>query len=151
MLFGVSYSFWKAEDIGNDPAKHLLFLPLLIKLSGVIFLGLGDALAAIIGKKYGRFALPISGKTIEGFFACYLSMAIPFVYIIYAIGVGEEHHFMIKLNVIKNIFMILALGSFMETFTLQMDNLIVPYVLYMSLGHMDLIAFNQHNMHMLFQ
>lgn len=57
-----------------------------MKLSGVLFLGLGDSLAAIIGKKYGKHALTLSGKTMEGSFACFLSLGISFYYIILTRG-----------------------------------------------------------------
>ena len=88
LLFGCAFSLWKTGDI-KEEAHNLPFLPHLMKLSGIIFLGLGDAFAAIIGKKYGKITLPISGKTIEGFFACFISMAIPIVYLIASYGFGD--------------------------------------------------------------
>jgi len=57
-----------------------------MKLSGVLFLGLGDSLAAIIGKKYGKNALTLSGKTMEGSLACFFSLGISFYYIIFTRG-----------------------------------------------------------------
>ncbi len=60
----------------------LTFLPLLMKLSGTLFLGLGDSLAAIIGKKYGTNSFFITGKTMEGLFACAISLTISFMTIV---------------------------------------------------------------------
>jgi hypothetical protein len=41
---------------------------------------------------------------------------------------------LIKVNVYKNILIIVAGASIGETFTLQMDNFVIPYILFMALG-----------------
>jgi len=122
-----------------------LFLPLLLKFSGIIFLGIGDSLAAIVGKRFGRLTLPVSGKSIEGFLAGFIGMVISVIMIVFYKGFGDHGKLaiLLKLNVYKNLFMILAAVSFAETFTKQMDNLIIPYIMYIMLGHMDLAAYNR--------
>ena len=40
LLFGCSYSLWMATNV----TSKLAFLPIMIKLSGVIFLAIGDSL-----------------------------------------------------------------------------------------------------------
>jgi len=61
-----------------------------MKLSGVLFLGLGDSLAAIIGKKYGQNSFFLTGKTMEGFLACAIAMIISFMTIVLYKGMEVE-------------------------------------------------------------
>ncbi|CAG8718961.1 2901_t:CDS:2, partial [Scutellospora calospora] len=42
---------------------------ILANLSGILTLGLGDAMASIVGKRYGRKRWPGTSKTVEGTFA----------------------------------------------------------------------------------
>lgn len=46
----------------------------LLKLSGILILGVGDSFAAIIGKYYGTHNLPYTNKTVQGLFACFFSI-----------------------------------------------------------------------------
>ena len=70
---------------------RLTFLPLLMKLSGSLFLGLGDAMAAIIGKTYGKTPLFMTGKTLEGCIACMVSLIVSFGTVMLWVGMESSN------------------------------------------------------------
>merc|ERR1719266_2010642 len=59
LLAGVSLPLWLSADLNDDNS--------LILLSGVLCTGIGDAIASIIGSKFGKCHILNTNKTIEGF------------------------------------------------------------------------------------
>lgn len=117
-----------------------------MKLSGVLFLGLGDSLAAIIGKTYGKNSFFLTGKTMEGFFACTISMLVSFMIVVLIKGMKVEANaqnvafeYFVKLEMYKNVCLIAIAAGISEAFTMQMDNLIVPYLIYLGLANLEIV------------
>lgn len=54
----------------------IAFLPKDIAFCALAFLSIGDAFAALIGKRFGKRRLLNSKKTLEGFLACFVSTSI---------------------------------------------------------------------------
>jgi len=103
LLFGCSYSLWETKGFNNPKNLRFLFLPLLMKLSGVFFLGLGDSFAAIIGKKYGRTRIYLTGKSLEGTLSCFISLTIAFSCVIFMKGINYDE----KLNVVSKLLLMI--------------------------------------------
>ncbi|CAG9331117.1 unnamed protein product [Blepharisma stoltei] len=93
--------------IGNFSNKNLL-----VMCSGLISLGIGDSMASLFGVKFGKKKWPKRKKTYIGTLAGWISM------IIFAKLIGFE----------LNLILIGALGiiSLYETYTLLIDNLVLP-------------------------
>lgn len=69
LLIGVSAPVWLSITGESDASKGSIAM-----LSGVLTLGVGDAAASIIGKKYGAHKWPTLPKSIEGTAAFILAM-----------------------------------------------------------------------------
>ncbi|KRY92046.1 Dolichol kinase [Trichinella pseudospiralis] len=97
----------------------------LYHFSGIISVGIGDAMAAIVGSRFGRHRLNSNNsKSIEGLFANFISMLL-------MLGVFT----FILADPLKNdpLFILRAIVgcgwvAFFELHTGQMDNLILPFV-----------------------
>ena len=100
----------------------------IVGLSGVVFLGIGDAFAAVVGSRYGRSCWTTKGtKTTEGSWACVISVSIVYYIICY---LHENYLF-------RELFMVLIfatlIASIAEGMTFQFDNLICPIVYFISI------------------
>jgi len=109
LLVGASLPLWLAPDLSQTN--------LLILMSGVISIGIGDSAASIVGSKYGRIKFPGSAKTLEGTLASILAQVI-FIYISYYLSPG--------------VLLSVCLVSFIEAFTNQVDNIVLPLIMYLS-------------------
>ncbi|CAG9772889.1 unnamed protein product [Ceutorhynchus assimilis] len=126
LLVGISLPIWLHPspcDV-TDSAQFGL-LPLL---SGLLSIGIGDTSASYIGSNFGKFKWKDSLKTIEGTLGCVLSQ-LGFVYLLFYLGVlwflTFEHVIRIVIAVI--------VGSLVEAKTTQIDNLVLPLVMYIIL------------------
>ena len=92
----------------------------LLQLWGVVVLGVGDAMGAIIGKWYGRHVWGKNQRTIQGSLAMGCSTACVGMMVIQG-GDGDEVES-------KSILLLLAtiVCTLLEAFTWQMDNLVLP-------------------------
>jgi hypothetical protein len=92
---------------------QLVSIGLLLAQRGVLCLGVGDAMGAVVGKGVGRHQWGKNGRTLEGSSAMWVSMV--------AVGL---------LAVPSSDWMALLTGTtiatLLEAFTLQMDNLVLP-------------------------
>jgi dolichol kinase len=100
----------------------------IVGLSGVVFLGIGDTFAAVIGSRYGRSCWSGKGnKTSEGSWACLFSVSIVYYVICY----------MHENLLFKKLFMVLIFAtlfvSIAEGMTFQFDNLICPVFYFISI------------------
>ena len=77
----------------------------------------------------------------EGMFGCAAGVGIGFAAIILSAGLGEEVSFFVKLGIIRSVAMITFGAAMLEAYTHQIDNLVVPYVLYLALQHLELESF----------
>ena len=97
--------------------------PLLPHL-GWIVVGVGDSVAAVIGTKYGRHFWSDTSRSVEG------SVGMLFSMIIATLAIFMFLHFcrnaVITMNDIFPSFLTLLATTFMEAFTNESDNLILP-------------------------
>ncbi len=122
LLLGFSVPIWMFS-FSLDPSP----LYYLIPYAGVISLGFGDAFASIIGTLYGKIRIPGTKKTITGTAACIASQFIASLLIL------ALYHCHISLVELLNLFLCMLFVGFIEAITLQIDNLIMPLVLYWAL------------------
>ena len=109
LLAGASLPLWLTPDLSQTNS--------LILLSGVISIGIGDSAASIVGSKYGRIKFPGSAKTLEGTLASILAQTV-FIHFCYNLSLG--------------LILSICLVSFMEALTNQVDNIVLPLVMYLS-------------------
>lgn len=111
LLVGVSLPLWLTPDLEKaDP---------LLLLSGVLSIGIGDSFASIFGSKFGRTIIPQTQKSVEGMMASILAQLV----------------FVKALNMELNLVLVLGICvvSIVETLTTQVDNLVLPFVMYIVL------------------
>lgn len=125
LLIGCSLPLW----IHNSPcdltgSSSFEFLPLI---SGVLSVGIGDTFASVVGSKIGKHKWGKSIKSIEGTIANIAAQGI-FIYVLYMIG-------FIQLNVVLAALCGIAVisNALVETFTHQVDNLVLPILTYIIL------------------
>ncbi|KAL4227283.1 dolichol kinase [Mactra antiquata] len=86
--------------------------------SGLISVGVGDAMASYIGRKYGKHKWPGSKKSVEGTLAAFIAQLLA-VTILQCFGISGA---IVTMETVLCILLI----SLLEAFTLQIDNLIIP-------------------------
>jgi dolichol kinase len=115
LLAGVSIPLWLSADLKQDNP--------LILLSGVLCTGIGDAVASIIGSKFGKYHILNTNKTIEGFLASIWAQTI-FIKILELLNL-----IVISQKKIEILF-IIASVSIVEVMTTQVDNIALPFLMY---------------------
>ncbi|KAF2900717.1 hypothetical protein ILUMI_05472 [Ignelater luminosus] len=100
---------------------------LLPVMSGVLAVGVGDTLAGAIGTKFGKHKWPGTKKTIEGTIGCICSQLILVWVLIYLGYIGYNQH-----EVLKAVIAI-VIGSLVEAKTTQIDNIVLPLVVFIIL------------------
>ncbi|KAH9508432.1 hypothetical protein Btru_055222 [Bulinus truncatus] len=116
LLTGLSLSLWLSPNLFTSvKASNEMY-------SGVLSLGIGDSVACVIGSKFGRIHYPGSRKTVEGTIA---SIATQMFAVIFANNLG-----IIQVSSMSTVFIGVSLSSLFEAFTDQIDNLMLPLVLY---------------------
>lgn len=110
LLVGLSAPIWMSSTLK-------LKFNLLI---GLISIGIGDAAAALVGIYFGRHKWFTTKKTVEGTLACFLSQYISAILICDYLAI-EMHHI--------DALIIFIISSMLETFTNQVDNLVLPLYL----------------------
>ncbi|ODN75059.1 hypothetical protein L202_06278 [Cryptococcus amylolentus CBS 6039] len=125
--------FLDAKDSGTAILSHFYLLagcssPLwfegpseLLSYFGVLSLGIGDALASIVGRRIGRLRwCPAFGKTVEGSLAFFLSVLVSSVFM-WAVGAVDSF------NLVPYTITV-AFVTLLEAFSAQNDNLILPMI-----------------------
>ncbi|KAG7371435.1 hypothetical protein IV203_020005 [Nitzschia inconspicua] len=115
LIFGCAAPLWLSlvvADATNNNTPSLLLAEF-----GVLCIGIGDAMGAVIGKLYGRQKWGgTNPRTLEGTFAMWLSM------IVGGVLLCREG---------KDVFALMLATSFttlLEAFTIHLDNLVLPLV-----------------------
>ncbi|CAG9859146.1 unnamed protein product [Phyllotreta striolata] len=126
LLTGCSLPMWIHPhpcDLTDSATFDLLPL-----LSGLMSIGVGDTMASIVGSNFGRFKWPGSKKTIEGTLACVFSQ-IGLVYLLLYFNLIQS------LSTYDSVKLFAAIGitSLIEAKTSQVDNLVLPLVMYIIL------------------
>ncbi|XP_057654166.1 dolichol kinase [Diorhabda carinulata] len=126
LLAGCSLPLWihpSPCDITDSASFNLVPL-----LSGILSIGVGDTAASIIGSTYGKFFWPGSKKTIEGTVACMLAQ-IGLLYILIFFGFIQ----LMSSVEIGKLFFAIFVTSLVEAKTTQVDNLVLPFLMYIIL------------------
>lgn len=118
LLVGSTASLW------INP-HHQLSLSML---SGILTIGFGDSVAAIIGILWGKHKWPNTKKTYEGTLSALLVQYLLTHWLLYLINKNI-------LNLFNSIYILVVtcFSVLLETFTTQFDNLILPLFLYIML------------------
>jgi dolichol kinase len=114
LILGCAAPLWVAECVGLGNENQSFRL--VTSLWGVITLGIGDAMGAVIGTSCGRLRWG-HNRTVEGSLAMFLSMQ----YACSRLSVEIERDAMSYLWTSA-----IAMVTVLEAFTLQLDNLILP-------------------------
>lgn len=114
LLFACSLPLWFCE---------ISRINKLLLASGVIVIGIGDTAASFFGYYFGKNNWPNSRKTYEGTLACFIAQFLSFIILPYYFGISNNKNYLA-------IIFITAITSLMETFTKNIDNLILPLMQY---------------------
>ncbi|CAH0558934.1 unnamed protein product [Brassicogethes aeneus] len=126
LLTGCALPLW-IHPAPCDPTDSASF-SLLPLLSGVLTIGIGDTAASVIGSNYGKHKWKGSSKTIEGTMACIFSQFAFVMLLNYLDWIRNMTTFLY----IKTAVAIL-LTSIVEAKTTQVDNLVLPLIMYIIL------------------
>nr|CAG4638664.1 EOG090X0BFL [Cyclestheria hislopi] len=119
LLVGCSLPLWISPTIRNTQPSGILRL-----CSGIISLGIGDTAASIGGTRWGKRRMPRSKKTVEGLFCSFMA-EIAFIAILQPMGFFGRGPFpWIKFTIAA------LITSTIEATTSQVDNFILPLVMY---------------------
>ncbi|KYB29183.1 dolichol kinase [Tribolium castaneum] len=124
LLAGCSLPLWihpSPCDVTNSAVFNLLPL-----LSGLLTIGIGDTAASVVGSKFGKFHWPGSRKTIEGTLACILSQ----LFVIFAFVYLDYVKLVTSVQYVKTVSAVIV-TSIVEAKTDQVDNLVLPFVMYL--------------------
>lgn len=84
---------------------------MLLRNWGILSLGVGDAMAAVVGKALGRFRWGRNNRTVEGSAAMWISMMLAGSLVV------EQGSLLLEVT---------TLATILEAFTTEMDNLVLP-------------------------
>ena len=128
MLFGCAFPLWVNEVltkvIGSGCVSGRVFS--LLPFMGIIVLGVGDAVGAVVGIYFGLHKWPGTKRTVEGSLGMFVSMVLCSVAILYldpASGTSTLHGAALVGLYVSPQLMTL---SILEAFTSQIDNLCLP-------------------------
>jgi len=128
MIFGCAFPLWVNEVlkkvIGSGRVSRGIFG--LLPSMGIVVLGVGDAIGAIVGVYCGIHTWPGTKRTVEGTLGMFVSMVLSSVVISYldpASGTSTMHDAALAGLYMSPHLMIL---SILEAFTSQIDNLCLP-------------------------
>ena len=130
MIFGCAFPLWVNEVLQKvtDPG-HVIgagdihsFLPAM----GIIVLGVGDAVGAIVGVCLGYYKWPGTKRTIEGSLGMFLSMVLSVMIISYLDLAADANAIWGAALVGLYVSPQLLVLTLLEAFTSQIDNLCLP-------------------------
>ncbi|XP_076104228.1 dolichol kinase-like isoform X1 [Mytilus galloprovincialis] len=115
LIFGLSLPLWMSFIFRIQVSDISVY-------AGVISVGIGDAMASVIGSKIGRVKWPGSSKTVEGSLASLLSQIVTLYCLQYTGKVESSWTFITLIAV--------TITTVLEAVTTQIDNLVLPLFLY---------------------
>lgn len=117
LLVGCATPLWVSRVVFNLRKPHIM--QVLVGVWGVVSIGIGDAVGAIVGKVAGKRPWGYQ-RTMEGSLAMAVSMFVS--YAVIAITLNEDLQWSMILAVLAAI----AFTTILEAHTMQNDNLILP-------------------------
>nr|CAB3223262.1 dolichol kinase-like [Phallusia mammillata] len=121
LLLGMSLPLWLSCAKDPDILVETHRLPPIASYSGIISVGIGDAMASVCGSIYGTLNFPKRRKTVEGTLASILAQ----VLFVYALSLSGNID-----NGSSNIILAIIVGALIEAYTREVDNLVVPLLVY---------------------
>lgn len=122
LILGCAMPLWLSEAIeyySNDVTSKGL---LLLSQWGILSLGVGDAMGAVVGKTYGQIRWGKNQRTVEGSLAMWISMmSVGRLLPVVLVGVVDQHQEPWVPLLVATTFVTLV-----EAYTIQMDNLVLP-------------------------
>jgi dolichol kinase len=126
LIMGCAAPLWISEcvaigDDSNDVDSYsnttpsLLYRNYYLPLWGVLCLGIGDSMAALVGKLYGRAVWGKNGRTLEGSCAMWWSLVCVGFWIV------QDNW-----QSYQMVLVVTTVVTLLEAFTAQMDNLVLP-------------------------
>ena len=107
--------------MGRQPAE------LVVRLAGVVALGVGDAAAAVVGRRVGRTQWPGGGqRTVEGSAAALAAMLIAATAAGSAAAPGSQGPIAVAAALLPALVPALALVALVEAYATAIDNLVLP-------------------------
>jgi dolichol kinase len=116
LILGCAAPLWISQSVVINNTQQFSSSTLLLAEFGVICIGVGDAMGAVIGKGIGRHKWGKNQRTLEGSLAMWLSMIWLGSYTCHSF---EEYRALIVATTFTTI---------LEAFTVQLDNLALPLV-----------------------
>jgi len=111
LIIGCAVSLWVSQILSNQDT-----LSLLVAEFGVLCIGIGDAMGAVVGKSIGKHKWGKNQRTLEGSLAMWLSMVVA------GASICSSMRECVALLIATTVTTIL------EAFTVQLDNLVLPIV-----------------------
>lgn len=109
LIIGCAAPLWVSEVLSNRSSSSLL-----VAEFGVLCIGVGDAMGAVIGKSMGKHKWGKNNRTLEGSLAMWLSMIVVGIFLC---------------SSLRDCLALLVATTFttiLEAFTVQLDNLVLP-------------------------
>jgi dolichol kinase len=125
LLAGCALPIWMSSSVANS-ADSRSKLTSFFACSGLISVGIGDAVGAAIGKTYGQTRWPHTKKTVEGTIAMALSV---FLVSWLTVQLSEDGTVQSVDNKIA-LAMVAVLVSLLEASTDQIDNIVLPIFMF---------------------
>ncbi|XP_060565278.1 uncharacterized protein LOC132724437 [Ruditapes philippinarum] len=111
LLIGCSLPLWWNYKLQRPPCSLSMY-------AGLISVGVGDGVASVIGRKYGKHKWPGRKKSIEGTCAAIISQIIA----VYLLSFANIPGGLVTMEIVVCV----VLTSLLEALTHQIDNLVVP-------------------------
>lgn len=115
LIIGCAAPLWVSEVVSSriSPPSSA---SLLVAEFGVLCIGIGDAMGAVVGKSIGKHKWGKNQRTLEGSFAMWLSMIVAGIFLC---------------SSLRDCVALLVATTFttiLEAFTVQLDNLVLPII-----------------------
>jgi dolichol kinase len=114
LILGCAAPLWINESTHNNNSSPKYSSSLLLSLFGVVCIGIGDAMGAIVGKGMGKHKWGKNQRTMEGSLAMWSSMMLAGKCICYS---NREFWALLVATTFTTV---------LEAFTVQLDNLALP-------------------------
>ncbi|KAF5301593.1 hypothetical protein FQR65_LT08898 [Abscondita terminalis] len=125
LLIGCSLPMWLHPapcDILDSAGFNLLPV-----MSGVLAIGVGDTAASVVGTSVGKHFWPGTKKTVEGTIGCIISQ-LTIIWLLVCLGLLNPNQYALLKAVAA-----VVIGSLVEASTNQIDNIVLPLILFIIL------------------
>lgn len=115
LIIGCAAPLWVSEVLSNRSSSPSSSSPLVTEF-GVLCIGIGDAMGAVVGKTIGKHKWGNNQRTLEGSLAMWSSMIVVGIFLCSS------------LRDCVSLVVATTFTTILEAFTVQMDNLVLPII-----------------------